>query len=351
MLSYYVLFGVLFLMPFYLEKVLGYGVALTGSMLTPLLLTMAAVAPFSGHISDKYGSRVMTTSGMLISALACFAIMSMGTSAQMPLLAAVLALLGVGMGLFTPSNNSAIMGSAPRDKLGVAGGVLNMTRSLGFIFGVNISGVIFTTLEHGYLAEKGYPNARHVFSNSTIPMTIKADAFMHGFIVVIGVLLTINILSALLSAVRRVKAAAIIDHEAAGTVVISSGFFNGFGQEARGTALFIMLLLFTGIGVAFASSRMRSESYPVRQTIQSVQEDVGQGQRISDTEKLAAAYYAKKYNDTDVLVEVVPHGNHMEADVIKHGILVKRLSIEGNAVVEHGTGLRAWVSELVNSVN
>ncbi len=260
MLSYYVLFAVMFLMPFYLEKVLGYGVALTGTLLTPLLLAMAVVAPLSGHVSDKYGPRIMTTSGMLISALACLALMFMGAAAQLPLLVAVLVFLGIGMGLFTPSNSSAIMGSAPQDKLGVAGSVLNMTRSLGLIFGVNISGVIFTTLEHGYLAEKGYPNAQHVFSNSTIPMPVKADAFMHGFLVVIGVLLAINVLTAFLSAAGRVKTTAIIDHESTGTVVISSGFFNGFGQEARGIALFIMLLLFTGVVGAFASSRIRNEN-------------------------------------------------------------------------------------------
>jgi len=356
MLSYYVLFAVMFLMPFYLQKVLGYSVVLTGTLLTPLLLAMAVVAPFSGHISDKYGSRIMTTSGMLISALACFALMFMGASAQLPLLVAVLVFLGIGMGLFTPSNSSAIMGSAPQDKLGVAGGVLNMTRSLGFIFGINISGVIFTTLEHGYLAKKGYPNAQHVFSNSTIPMPVKADAFMHGFLVVIAVLLAINILSAFLSAARRVKTAAIIDHEAAGTVVISSGFFNGFGQEAKGTALFIMLLLFTGIVGAFASSRMRSESSLVHHTVQNETLETshsvsGQGQSVSEAEKLAMAYYVKKYNDTDVRIEVMPHGDHMEANVIRHGMLVKRLSIKGNTIIEHGTGLRAWALELLTNAN
>ncbi len=211
MLSYYVLFAVLFLMPFYLENVLGYSVALTGALLTPIPLAMAVVAPFSGHISDKYGPRIMTTSGMLISALSCFALMFMGVSAQLPVLVAVLILLGVGMGLFTPPNNSAIMGSAPKEKLGVAGGVLNMMRSLGLIFGVDISGVIFTTLEHRYLSNNGYPNVQHVFSNTSIPMPVKDDAFMHGFFVVIGVLLLLNLICAFFSATNK----ADIDAEAA----------------------------------------------------------------------------------------------------------------------------------------
>lgn len=203
MLSYFVLFAVMFLMPFYLEKVLGFGAGLTGLLLTPVPLAMAIVAPFSGHISDRYGSRIMTTSGMLVSTLACFSLLFLNEAAHIPLLLTGLVLLGVGMGLFTPPNNSAIMGSAPADKLGVAGGVLNMMRSLGLIFGVDISGAIFTTLEHRYLAENGYPNVRHVFANARIPLWIKDGAFLHGFFVVILVLLLVNFVSATFSAVNK----------------------------------------------------------------------------------------------------------------------------------------------------
>ncbi len=356
MLSYYVLFAIMFMMPFYLENVLGYSVALTGSLLTPLLLAMAVAAPLSGHISDKYGPRIMTTSGMLVSALACLALMFMGVSVQLPLLVAVLILLGIGMGLFTPPNNSAIMGSAPKEKLGVAGGVLNMMRSLGLIFGVNISGVIFTTLEHRYLSDKGYPNVQHVFSNTGIPMPLKAGAFMQGFMMVIMVLMAVAILSAFLSSVRKVKTVAIIDHEAAGTAVVSSGFFNGFSQDSRGMALFIMLLLFAGTTGTFASSRLSSAGFRAQETVQVMPADsghclTGQGQSASEAKKIALAYYAKKYNDSDVDIDVMPRGDHMEADVRKNGELVKRLSIKDGTVTEHRTGFRDWTFNLLTNVN
>jgi len=203
MLSYFVLFAVMFLMPFYLEKVLGYGSELTGSLLTPVPLAMAIVAPFSGHLSDRLGSRIMTTSGMLVSAVACFSLLALDESSHMPILLAGLVLLGVGMGLFTPPNNSAIMGSAPADKLGVAGGVLNMMRSLGLIFGVDVSGAIFTTVEHRYLAQNGFPNVRHVFSNPRIPLALKDGAFLHGFVAVVVVLLLVNFVSAVFSALNK----------------------------------------------------------------------------------------------------------------------------------------------------
>ncbi len=203
MMSYYVMFAVLFLMPFYFEKVLNLSPVLTGTLLMPIPLAMALVAPVSGHLSDRFGSRIMTASGMLVSASACFALLFLGVHVHLVVLVGELILLGVGMGMFTPPNNSAIMGAAPREKLGLAGGVLNMMRSLGLIFGVDISGVIFTTLEHKYLAEKGYANVQHIFHNASIPLATKDHAFMRGFIVVIGVLMVINVIAAFLSTAKR----------------------------------------------------------------------------------------------------------------------------------------------------
>ncbi len=203
MLSYFVLFAVTFLMPFYLQKVLGYGSELTGALLIPVPLAMAVVAPLAGHASDRHGSRVMTTIGMLVSALACLQLLALDEASHRALLLTGLVLLGIGMGLFTPPNNSAIMGSAPPDKLGVAGGVLNMMRSLGLIFGVDVSGAIFTSLEHRYLAERGFPNVRHVFANPGIPTLLKDRAFLHGLFAVLLVLAAVNVLSAIFSALNK----------------------------------------------------------------------------------------------------------------------------------------------------
>ncbi|MDA8104610.1 MAG: MFS transporter [Nitrospiraceae bacterium] len=203
MMSYYVLFAIMFLMPFYLERVVGYSVELTGSLLVPIPLAMAVVAPWAGSVSDRRGPRLMTTAGMLLSALACFLLMLLGESSHLAMLVGILIMLGVGMGLFTPPNNSAIMGAAPRDKLSVAGGILNMMRSLGLIFGVDISGLIFTSVEDKYVVEKGFYDVQHIFHNRLIPVSVKDNAFMKGYLVVLGVLVALSLLSALLSALRN----------------------------------------------------------------------------------------------------------------------------------------------------
>jgi MFS family permease len=67
----------------------------------------------------------------------------MGGNGTYLLLIAGLFLLGVGMGMFTPPNNSSVMGSAPSNRLGVAGGVLNMARTFGMGFGVTFGGLLF----------------------------------------------------------------------------------------------------------------------------------------------------------------------------------------------------------------
>lgn len=205
MMSYYVLFSIMFLMPFYLERVVGYSVALTGSLLVPIPLSMAVVAPLAGSVSDRHGPRLMTTAGMLLCALACFLLMLLGESSHLAVLVSILIMLGMGMGLFTPPNNSSIMGAAPKDNLSVAGGLLNMMRSLGLIFGVDVSGLIFTTLEEKTVVEKGFYDVQHIFHNRLIPVSVRDIAFMKGYLVVLGVLVALSLLSAFLSVLRNEK--------------------------------------------------------------------------------------------------------------------------------------------------
>jgi EmrB/QacA subfamily drug resistance transporter len=357
MLSHCVLFAVMFLMPFYLERVAGYGVLVTGLLITPLLLAMGAVAPLSNRVSDRYGPRIMTTVGIFISAAACLALLLAGEFAGTAVLACIMTFLGLGMGLFTPSNNSAIISSATGGSLGMAGDVLNTTRSLGLILGVNISGVMVTAIQHGYLAEKGYANIHHVFSNGIIPPSIRDGAFMHGFVAVLIVLLAVDVLSALLSAFKKVKTSEIIDQEAVGTAVVSAGFFNGFGRESAGMSMFVTLLLFAGLAGVFASPGMTGRTAFLADSGRSAALDrsgqvSGHFQSAEEAENLALAYYAKKYGDREVSVEVKAGDNNTEeAYIRKNGVLVTKLSIRGNRVIEEHTGQRDWVFDLLTNVN
>jgi MFS family permease len=55
----------------------------------------------------------------------------------------LLAVVGIGLGLFTPPNNATIMGSVPQGQSGLASGVLNMTRGMGTALGLALTGLVF----------------------------------------------------------------------------------------------------------------------------------------------------------------------------------------------------------------
>jgi EmrB/QacA subfamily drug resistance transporter len=155
LLSYSVLFGSLFLIPFYLERTLDRSPAEAGLLLSPVPLALGVMAPLAGVLTDRFGSRLPTVLGMFLSALALLALAALPSS-QLGLMLVLLGLLGIGLGLFTPPNNSAIMGSAPPDRLGVAGGILNMTRSIGTSLGIALTGAllgILLTAQTGVRAE------------------------------------------------------------------------------------------------------------------------------------------------------------------------------------------------------
>ena len=110
-------------------------------------VAFGVVAPFAGRAADRSGARLPTVAGMLVAAASLGALGLVRPSGAA--LLAGLAVLGVGLGLFTPANNAAIMGSAPRRQAGVASGLLNMTRGMGTATGQALAALILSVAAAG----------------------------------------------------------------------------------------------------------------------------------------------------------------------------------------------------------
>ena len=160
--SYLVMFGVLLLVPFYLERGLGLGTARSGLELMAMPLAFGIVAPLAGRLADRVGARPLTVGGMALVALG-LAVMGALRPPTVGFLL-LLALVGVGMGLFTSPNNASIMGAAPGQQAGMASGVLNMTRGMGTALGLALTGTVFV-LAGG--DKGGAAGAEHAFSATT----------------------------------------------------------------------------------------------------------------------------------------------------------------------------------------
>lgn len=146
LLNYIAVYSIIFLMPFYLIQGLGLDSAHAGLLLTAQPLVMAVVAPASGTLSDRIGARLPATVGMLILSMALFLLSRLGPGSETFQITGSLALAGLGIGIFVSPNNSALMGSAPRHRQGIAAGVLATARNVGMVLGVGIAGAVLSTV-------------------------------------------------------------------------------------------------------------------------------------------------------------------------------------------------------------
>ena len=145
-LNYIAVFSVLLLLPFYLLQGRGLNPSQAGLILTIQPIVMAVVAPISGSISDHIGTRIPTVTGMLILSLGIFLMSRFSFETPIYQVGIALGIVGFGTGIFISPNNSAIMGAAPRERQGIAAGILATSRSTGMVLGVGLAGAIFTTI-------------------------------------------------------------------------------------------------------------------------------------------------------------------------------------------------------------
>jgi EmrB/QacA subfamily drug resistance transporter len=146
LLNYMATFAVIFLLPFYLIQARGMAPAAAGLVLTAQPLLMAVTAGFAGALADRIGPRLPATAGLTLLAISCLGLSRLGLETPLGIAVVLLFLSGIGIGLFTSPNTSAILGAAPPPRRGVASGLLATARSLGMVLGLGIAGAIFTTL-------------------------------------------------------------------------------------------------------------------------------------------------------------------------------------------------------------
>jgi EmrB/QacA subfamily drug resistance transporter len=133
MLQSLALFAVNFLIVFYLQGVRGYDPLRAALLLIPLPLMIAVIAPPAGRLADRIGARIPASVGLLIQCIGLVWFAQLTPTTPYVQMALGLALVGLGGGLFYPSNTSAAMNSAPTPRLGVASATLATLRQAGMV--------------------------------------------------------------------------------------------------------------------------------------------------------------------------------------------------------------------------
>ncbi|MFX0008678.1 MAG: MFS transporter [Candidatus Hermodarchaeota archaeon] len=144
LLNYIAISGVTFLLSIYLQSILGIPPAITAFYLLPTTITMVIISPLSGRLSDKHGTRILTTLGMIIMASG-FILLSI-ILGFLPIIYIIITqfVVGIGIGLFSSPNNSAIMNAVEPKDHGIAAGILSTMRVVGQSTSVALLSVVLT---------------------------------------------------------------------------------------------------------------------------------------------------------------------------------------------------------------
>lgn len=125
--------------PFYLNDILSYSPGKISIIMTAYPIVLFVVAPLSGSLSDKIGSKLLTLVGLFLTGVSLILLASLNGESKELIIFLMLSLLGFANGLFQSPNTNLIMSSVSKTKLGIAGGTNALIRNLGLAFGVSAS--------------------------------------------------------------------------------------------------------------------------------------------------------------------------------------------------------------------
>jgi MFS family permease len=137
--------AIAFVMPFYLQIVLGYSPLQSGLLLTPTALGIVLAGPAAGWLSNRVGARTLASVGLLIGVGAIAWISRLDTDSHYSDVAVRLTLLGIGMGLFHPPNNVSVLSVTPPERMSIAAAFLSTMRMLGQFVGASLTAEILGT--------------------------------------------------------------------------------------------------------------------------------------------------------------------------------------------------------------
>jgi EmrB/QacA subfamily drug resistance transporter len=183
------------LIPFYLQNLRGFTPTQMGWILIGSSAVIILVAPLAGWLSDRLGSRLLCSVGAAIIVLGQFLIGELTLQSSLFQMVLPQLLIGLGWALFNSPNQSAILGTVPRDKVGAASGMTLTTGRIGGAIGLALSGAIMTFA----LAARGLTPRQIEAPDS---WTTSPGAFLDSFSFTVHFINTFTVLSILFAFMR-----------------------------------------------------------------------------------------------------------------------------------------------------
>jgi EmrB/QacA subfamily drug resistance transporter len=145
-LTFFALFGSLFLMTQYWQLVHGYSPLQAGIRLLPHAATMMIVAPLSARLVELAGTKRVVLTGLTLIAIGLLLLSTIASDTPYVVVISYFVVMASGMGMTMAPATESVMGSLPRDMAGVGSAINDTTRQVGGALGVAIIGSVVSSL-------------------------------------------------------------------------------------------------------------------------------------------------------------------------------------------------------------
>ncbi|UTB32265.1 MAG: MFS transporter [Methanobacterium sp. ERen5] len=185
LLNYIILYMALFILPFYLQKVIGVPVNVSGTLISVVWFAAMIISLIAGGLADKIGVKPLAITAGVSCLIATILIHSFQTSANWYFIIGAFIILGLGYGFYQSPNNKMLLSVIPVEFKTQVSAMMTLTKNLGSVLGNAFAGLIIsTTISQSALSSK------MVLTGS------QATDFMNGFesIFLFGAVLSVILL-------------------------------------------------------------------------------------------------------------------------------------------------------------
>jgi predicted MFS family arabinose efflux permease len=145
--SFFTLFGFIFLITQYFQFVRGYGPLAAGVRLLPVALAVGIGSVAGTQLAVRAGTKLIVTTGLVATAgFYAWVAATISATLSFGIIAAQMVVYGLGLGLTSAPATESIMGAISRAKAGVGSAVNDATRLIGGTLGVAVIGSVYASV-------------------------------------------------------------------------------------------------------------------------------------------------------------------------------------------------------------
>lgn len=160
--------------PLYMVNVLAFSAMVVGLVMTALPLSIVVASPISGWLADKVEARYIATLGLCLALIGIFLYSRLGVGSTYVWPALALTLVGIGVGVFSPANQTAAFAAVGKEYYGLVSAMLTSFGTAAGYLGVTVTVALVEGSLAGSTAHDpvGFTNAQHFAFTCLLPLAV-----------------------------------------------------------------------------------------------------------------------------------------------------------------------------------